>query len=107
MKVINNSALIKNVIKDMQAESVVLEACEERYDAQIADIVGHPTYDNTMMTVHRILESSKPERLLQYDQISTDTGTFEMLVGLDTCSYRLPCKTVMGDRDFSITQKRF
>ena len=39
MKVINNSALIKNVIRDLQAESVVLEACDERYDAQIADIV--------------------------------------------------------------------
>jgi hypothetical protein len=30
-----------------------------------------------------------------------------MLVAFDTCSYRTPCKAIMGDRDFSITQKRF
>ena len=34
-------------------------------------------------------------------------GNFEYLVGLDTCSYRLPCKTTLGDRNLSITQKRF
>ena len=29
------------------------------------------------------------------------------MVGLDTCSYRMACKTVLGDREFSLTQKRY
>ena len=41
------------------------------------------------------------------DQISVNEGNFEFLVGLDTCSYRMPCTTVLGDRYLSITQKRF
>lgn len=26
---------------------------------------------------------------------------------MDICSYRMPCKTILGDRSFIITQKRF
>ena len=41
------------------------------------------------------------------DQIAVNQGNFEFLVGLDTCSYRMACKTVLGDRDLTITQKRY
>ena len=41
------------------------------------------------------------------DQIAVNQGNFEFLVGLDTCSYRMACKSVLGDRDLSITQKRY
>lgn len=59
-----------------------------------------------MEQVHLMLEH-KPTRLLKYEEMSVDQGNFEMLVGLDTCTYRLPCTTVLGDRHFSTTQQRF
>ena len=31
MKIVDNAALIRDFIKDLQAESVVLEMCDERY----------------------------------------------------------------------------
>lgn len=66
MKIVNNSLLIKNIIKELQAENVVLEMCDERYKEELYDIITHPNYDRTINQVHRILES-KPERLLKYD----------------------------------------
>lgn len=46
--------------------------------------------------------------MLRYeDQIAVNQGNFEYLVALDTCSYRMACKTVLGDRYLSTTQKRF
>ena len=81
--------------------------CDERYDDQLTDVITHPKYYTTLQQVHRILESDNPDRLLKYDQISLNSGNFELLVGLYTCTYRNPCKTTLGDRYFSITQKRF
>ena len=55
-----------------------------------------------------MLSQKKPSRLLRFeDQIAVNKGNFEFMIGLDTCSYRLPCKTVLGDRNLSITQKRY
>lgn len=34
-------------------------------------------------------------------------GNLELLVGMDICSYRMPCKTILGDRSIGITKKRF
>ena len=31
----------------------------------------------------------------------------EYLIGLDYCSYRLPCKVVMGDRSYKLTDKKY
>ena len=66
VKVATNAQLIRNVIKDLQAENVVLEICDERYEEEIADIIGNPNYDRTLAQVHRLLDKD-PERLLKYD----------------------------------------
>lgn len=50
-----NAALIRDFIKDIGAESVVLELCEERYQDELSEIVSHPNYDRTMATVHKLL----------------------------------------------------
>ena len=103
-----NAAMIRDFLREMSPEQVVLEMCDERYSEEMQDIISHPNYDNTMTNVHKLLSQKKPKRLLRFeDQISVNQGNFEYLVGLDTCSYRLPCKTVLGDRNLSITQKRF
>jgi hypothetical protein len=60
-----------------------------------------------MSDINKILDTDKPESLLNYDQIDIDRGNLEYLVGMDICSYRLPCKTIFGDRSITITQKRF
>ena len=58
--------------------------------------------------VHKLLSQRRPERMLRLeDEIAVNQGNFEFLVGLDTCSYRMACKSVLGDRDLSITQKRY
>lgn len=49
MKIVNNSLLIKNIIKDLQCESVVLEMCDERYNDELYDIISNPTYDRTLL----------------------------------------------------------
>ena len=100
--------MIRDFIKDVGAENVVLELCEERYEDELYEIISHPNYDRTFAQVHKLLNQKKPQRLLTIeDIISVDQGNFEFMVGLDTCSYRMPCKTVLGDRNFSLTQKRF
>ena len=103
-----NAAMIRDFIKDVGAENVVLELCDERYEDELYEIISHPNYDRTFNQVHKVLSQKRPQRLLKFeDQISVNQGNFEFLVGLDTCSYRTQCKTVLGDRDLSLTQKRF
>ena len=46
---------------------MVVEMCEERYEDEIADIVAHPNYDNTMSNVHKFLSRKKPEKILRHD----------------------------------------
>ena len=103
-----NAAMIRDFIKEVGAENVVLELCDERYEDELYEIISHPNYDRTFNQVHKVLSQKRPQRLLKFeDQISVNQGNFEFLVGLDTCSYRTQCKTVLGDRDLSLTQKRF
>lgn len=44
--------IIRNLIKDVRPESVVVELCQDRYDDYFYDAITHPNYDNTMRTVH-------------------------------------------------------
>lgn len=54
------------MIKELQADNVVLELCDERYEEEMSDIISNPNYDRTLAQVHRLLDK-KPERLLKYD----------------------------------------
>lgn len=51
-KIIENAQLIRKLVRDLQAEQVVLELCDERYDTELAPIIEHPNYSNTMEQVH-------------------------------------------------------
>ena len=66
LKIINNSVLIRNLIKDLQAENVVLEMCEERYNEELYEIISNPSYDRTLLQVHKFIDN-KPNLLLKYD----------------------------------------
>ena len=108
--VAKNSQLIRDLIKDVKPETVVLEMCQDRYEHWFYDALSHPNYDKTLSDIHQILDSEKPEQLMAYKglDISKTSSHVEFLIGLDVCSYRMmPCKTVFGDRSIKITNKRY
>jgi hypothetical protein len=47
-KVIYNVRLIRDVMRDLRPNALVLEMCDERFDRWLADVIAHPSYDNTM-----------------------------------------------------------
>ena len=67
LNVAKNAALIRDFIKQVGADNVVLEMCDERYEDEIADIIAHPNYDFTMSNVHKFLKYKKPEKILRHD----------------------------------------
>lgn len=90
----------------MRPDSLVVEMCDDRYDRWLADVVAHPNYQATISDIHQILKKD-PEKLKAYDQIDVEDSNMEYLMAIDICSYRIPCKTVLGDRSYKITKKRF
>ncbi|TNV80913.1 hypothetical protein FGO68_gene11472 [Halteria grandinella] len=107
-----STMFIRNLIKEVKPEVVVLEMCNERYEHWFFDAISHPNYDHTLMDVHRILDTGKALDLKGYKglDLSKSSSHVEFLVGLDQCSYRnmpAPCQTVFGDRSIKITNKRY
>jgi len=103
---------VRNLIKEVKPEVVVLEMCQDRYDHWFYDAIAHPNYDKTLIDLHRVLDQGRGEGILAYKGIdaSKTASHLEFLVGLDQCSYRnmpAPCQTVFGDRSIKITNKRY
>ena len=48
LKIIDNIKLIRDVMRDLRPESLVVEMCDDRYDRWLADVVAHPNYDSTV-----------------------------------------------------------
>jgi len=46
LKVIHNIKLIRDVMRDLRPESLILELCEDRYSRWLEEVVGHPNYDD-------------------------------------------------------------
>ena len=106
LKLIHNVKLIRDVVRDLRPDSVVLEMCDDRYNRWLSDVVNHPNYDRTIQEIHTALDK-KPEKLSEMAGIEIEDSSLEYLIGLDYCSYRLPCKMVLGDRSYQLTRKRF
>ena len=43
-----NAAMIRDFLRELSPEHLVLEMCDERYQDEFQDIIGHPNYDRTM-----------------------------------------------------------
>ena len=56
--------------------------------------------------MHKIMDK-RPEKLKEYTDIDILDSSMEYLMGIDYCSYRMPCKTIMGDRSYKISKKRY
>ena len=80
--------------------------CDDRYQRWLADVVGHPNYDATISHIHKLLDKD-PEELKNFKEIDVEDSNLEYLVGIDYCSYRMPCKMVLGDRSYFTTKKRY
>lgn len=48
MAISKNAAIIRDFIKEIKPEEIVLEMCPERFDAEMRDILNHPNFDKTM-----------------------------------------------------------
>ena len=55
-----NAAMVRDFIRDVGAENVVLELCDERYEDEFYEIISHPNYDKTFNQVHKLLNQKKP-----------------------------------------------
>lgn len=51
-----NAAMIRDFIKELAPEEIVLEICDERFQQEITDILSHPNYEKTMKKVHLLLD---------------------------------------------------
>jgi len=58
-----------------------------------------------MHEVHTLLDKGDMKAFKEYNKVKHDEELV-YLIGIDTCSYRIPCKTVLADRNASITKKR-
>lgn len=93
-------------MRDLRPEALVVEMCDDRHARWLQEVIAHPNYDNTIIQVHKILDN-EPKKLKDFDQIELEDSNLEYLVGIDYCSYRMPCKTILGDRSYLLTKKRF
>lgn len=108
VEIAKNCKLIRDLVRDIKPEAVVLEVCDDRYDHFFYDVISHPNYDKTFGDIHKILDTDKPETLLAYPNLDLEKANLEYLIGMDVCSYRMmPCKTIFGDRSIQITNKRY
>lgn len=65
-KVINNIKFIRDVVKELRPEALVVEMCDDRYEKWLADVIAHPHYEHTVQAIHNILDK-KPDKLKEYD----------------------------------------
>lgn len=51
-----NAAMIRDFVKELEPEEIVMEICDERFEEEITGILSHPNYDKTMKKVHLLLD---------------------------------------------------
>ena len=105
-KLVKNIKLVRDLMKEIRPETLVVEMCPDRYDRWIADVENHPSYEATMQIIHNVLDKD-PNRLMSLESIDVENSNLEYLLGIDYCTYRMPCKPVMGDRSYKTSRKRF
>ena len=45
LSIVQNTKMIKDLIKDVKPDTVLIELCQERYDSWLYDIISDPNYD--------------------------------------------------------------
>ena len=47
-KLIDNVKFVRDVIKGLRPETLVVEMCDDRYERWLAEPMDHPNYENTI-----------------------------------------------------------
>ena len=98
--------MIRDTMLKLRPDAMVVEMCDDRNQRWLSDVIAHPNYEATISDINEMLNKD-PEKLKEYDQVDVEDSNMEYLVGIDFCSYRLPCKTLLGDRSYKTTKKRY
>ena len=99
-----NIKLIRDLLRDLRPEALVVEMCDDRHARWLQEVIAHPNYDNTIVQVHNILDK-KVEKLKEFDQIELEDSNMEYLIGIDYCSYRMPLQDYPRGQELSSHQE--
>lgn len=104
---IENIKFVSNFLRDCNPNNVVVELCEERFNSHYNEIMKHPKYEAIMEKFYQVLNDDEKITKLSEKSNLIELKEMEYLIGIDVCSYRLAqCRSVLGDRSYSITKKR-
>ena len=99
--------MIADFIKDSKPQNVVVELCDERFNTFFNDVMKHPKYEMLIDKFYQILHNEEKAKLLSEKSNLIDIKGLEYLIAIDFWSYRmLRWRSVLGDRNWSITTKR-
>lgn len=77
--------MIRDIIKEVKPDQVLVELCQDRYDNWMFEIVSHPNYDKQMDVLHKMLDKNLIERVAEGNHMDVEKSYMEMLVGTDIC----------------------
>ncbi|CAI2365335.1 unnamed protein product [Moneuplotes crassus] len=104
---IENIRLVNNFIRDLSPRNVVVELCDERFNERYNDIMKHPKFEAIMQKFYNVLNNDEKVKKLGEKSDMIELQEMEYLVAIDLCSYHVPqCRSLLGDRNRSITEKR-
>ena len=99
--------MIADFIKDSRPQNVVVELCDERFNAYFNDVMKHPKYEMLIGKFYQILHDEEKAKTLSEKSNLIDLKGMEYLIAIDFWSYRmLRWRSVLGDRNWTITTKR-
>jgi hypothetical protein len=88
-------------------QTVVVELWDERYNDHYDRIMKHPRFDAIMDKFYGVLDDEEKFRKLGEKSDLIELKEMEYLIGIDICSFRIPrWRSILGDRSWSVTQKR-
>jgi len=98
---------VNNFIRESQPNNVVVELCDERFNNHYNAVMKHPKYEAIIEKFYKILDDEEKVKKLGQKSDLIELKEMEYLLGVDICSFRIPrCRSILGDRNWSITQKR-
>ena len=104
---LENIKLVNNFIRESSPQNVVVELCDERFNEHYDYVMKHPKFEAIMEKFYNILDNEEKVNKLGQSSDLIELKEMEYLIGIDVCSYRIPqWRSILGDRNWSITQKR-
>lgn len=107
LTLLENLRLVNSFIRELNPRNVIVELCNERFNERYNHIMKHPSFEAIMLKFYNVLQNEDKVKRLGQKSNLIELKEMEYLIGIDLCTFHVPqCKSVLGDRDWSITQKR-